>query len=85
MDFLLAWFTKFITLYFLEISQEGMLKFTVKESVSVKLRLELLIFYAVIYVHICEGCGCIKKLLFKYETKLLHRTFLLDCSKWKLF
>ena len=41
MDFLLAWFTKFITLYFLEISQEGMLKLTVKESVSVKLRLEL--------------------------------------------
>ena len=34
MDLLLAWFTKFITSFSLERSQEDMLKFIVEESVS---------------------------------------------------
>ena len=41
MDPLLAWFTKFITLFSLERSQDDMLNFIVEESVSVKLWLEL--------------------------------------------
>ena len=41
MDLLLAWFTKFITLFSLERSQEDMLKFIVEESVFVKPWLEL--------------------------------------------
>ena len=35
MDLLLDWFTKFITLFSLERSQEDILKFMVEESVSV--------------------------------------------------
>ena len=83
MDLLLAWFTKFNTSFSLERLQEYMLELIVEESVSVKLWLELQ-YYALIYVHVCKGCGCIKKLLFKYEIKLLHKTFLPDCSKWRL-
>ena len=41
MDSLLAWFTKFITSFSLERSQEDKLKFIVEESASVKLWLEL--------------------------------------------
>ena len=41
MDLLLAWFTKFITSFSLERSQEDMRKFIVEESVSAKLWLEL--------------------------------------------
>ena len=41
MELLLGWFTKFNTSSSLERSQEDMLKFTVAESVSVKLWLEL--------------------------------------------
>ena len=40
-DLLLAWFTKFITLFSLERSQKDMFKFTVEESVSVELWLKL--------------------------------------------
>ena len=41
MDLLLTWFTKFITSFSLERSQEDMRKFIVEESVSAKLWLEL--------------------------------------------
>ena len=34
--------------------------------------------YPLIYVHVCEGCGCSGKLLFKEEIRLLNNTFLLQ-------
>ena len=61
-DLSLGWFSKFNTYFSLECLQEDMLKFIVEESVSGKL-----IYYALIYVHVCERCGWIKKLLFKYQ------------------
>ena len=64
MDLLLAWFTKFNTLCSLERSQEDMFKSIVEESVFVKLWIGLRyvssLSYALIYGHVCEGCGYIK-------------------------
>ena len=51
-DLSLGWFNKFNTYFSLECLQEDMLKFIVEESVSGKL-----IYYALIYVHVCERCG----------------------------
>ena len=44
-----------------------------------------LIYYAIIYARVCKGYECIEKLLFKYEIKLLYKTFLCDSSKQELF
>ena len=44
-----------------------------------------LIYYAIIYARVCKGYECIEKLLFKYEIKLLYKTFLCDSSKRELF
>ena len=44
-----------------------------------------LFYYAIIYARVCKGYESIEKLLFKYEIKLLYKTFLCDSSKWELF
>ena len=69
---------KFITLYSIERSQENVPKFIVEGSVSAKLWLELRFLSSTTshryYVRFCERCGCIEKLPFKYEIKLLDKT-----------
>ena len=75
MELLLAWFTKFNTLFSLERLQEDMSKLIVAESDSTNF-----MSYVLIYVYVCERCGYIKKLLCKYKIKLLNKSFLPDCS-----
>ena len=86
MDLSLAWSSKFNTSFFLERSQEdasihsgrvSLWKNVARISIS-------LTYYAFICIHVCEGYGCIKKLLIKFELKLLNKTFLSDCSIWRL-
>ena len=61
MDLSLAWFNKFNTLFSLGRSRT----------------LIPLIYHALIYIHVCERCKCIKKLMVKHEIKLLNNIFYL--------
>ena len=78
---------RFITSFSLERSQEDMLKLIAKESASVKLWLERRYFSSTMLLFMstfAKDGDALKKLLFKYETKLLHKTFLPGYSKWRL-
>ena len=86
-ELLLAWFTKFNNLFSLKRSQEHILKLIVEESVSGKLWLELrylwftMLWFMSTFV---KDVDALKKSQFKYEIKLLNKTFLPGCSQCRL-
>ena len=72
MELLLTWFTKSNISFFIERSQEDMVKFIVKGSVSGKLWIAFRYLLSAIILSMStfeKGCGCIKILLYKFEVK----------------
>ena len=43
------------------------------------------IYYAIIYVHVCDGCACSKKLPFKYEKNYYIKPFYLIAGNGDCF
>ena len=72
MELLLTWFTKSNISFFIERSQEDIVKFIAKGSVSGKLWLEFHYLLSAILLSMStfeKGCGSIKILLYKFEVK----------------